>query len=103
LSAFRLFLMTFQIPGQALINDRVMELFRTKFFNHNPRSLFSCTDEVYFLSFSKSLGILRSDLKVIMLCTRYVKESFGVCHWVVLPARGVDAFDHPAFGIIWEP
>jgi hypothetical protein len=51
LSVFRLFLTNSQFPGQALIIDRLMELFHTKFFNHNPPCLFSCTDQVYFLSF----------------------------------------------------
>ena len=49
--AFRQFLGSFQIPGEAQMIDRVMEQFGQKFFNDNPH-LFSSADTVYVLAYS---------------------------------------------------
>ncbi|EAY15497.1 Sec7 domain containing protein [Trichomonas vaginalis G3] len=49
--AFRMFLQSFTIPGEAQMIDRFMEQFGTKYYNDNPGT-FSCADTCYMLAFS---------------------------------------------------
>lgn len=50
-SALRLFLDSFRLPGEAQLIDRIMEAFAKRFFEHSPGPLANA-DAAYVLSFS---------------------------------------------------
>ena len=71
--AFRQFLSSFQIPGEAQMIDRVMEQFGQKYYNDNP-TLFSSPDTVYVLSFSTLM--LHTDAHHPNVKSRMTLEQF---------------------------
>ena len=79
--AFREFLSSFQIPGEAQMIDRVMEQFGQKFFNDNP-TLFSSADTVYVLAYSTLM--LHTDAHHPNVKSRMTLEQF------ITNNRGID-------------
>ena len=71
--AFRQFLSSFQIPGEAQMIGRVMEAFGQKYYNDNP-TMFSCADTVYVLSYSALM--LHTDAHHPNVKSRMTLEQF---------------------------
>ena len=71
--AFRQFLSSFQIPGEAQMISRVMEAFGQKYYNDNP-SVFSCADTVYVLAYSALM--LHTDAHHPNVKSRMTLEQF---------------------------
>ena len=72
-NAFRTFLSSFQIPGEAQMIDRVMEQFGQKYYNDNP-TLFSSANTVYVLSYSTLM--LHTDAHHPNVKSRMTLEQF---------------------------
>ena len=77
LSALRLFLSTFKLPGDSQKIDRILEQFAIKYHKDNPSS-FESSDQIYFIAFS--IMILQTSIHNPNVKDKLTLEQFVQMH-----------------------
>lgn len=77
LSALRLFLSTFKLPGESQKIDRILEQFAIKYHKDNPSS-FESSDQIYFIAFS--IMILQTSIHNPNVKDKLTLEQFVQMH-----------------------